>query len=148
MQNIVVDRQLHQSVRLNPDDPVYPCNAVAETFKKPCYLTQTSYILRVLDFDYEKGFDVCDGVESAYVSTCYVSMGRDISGNSHREAKKVLELCRLGDAELQEWCYVGAARNAVFHDHGRQNADALCAIVAERYRPACESQTDSAFESL
>jgi hypothetical protein len=148
MQNIVVDRQLHQSVRLNPDDPVYPCNAVDEKYKKACYLTQTSYILRVHDYDYEKGFEVCDGIEADYVSTCYISMGRDISGNSHREAEKVLERCSLGDPEFQEWCYVGAARNAVFHDHGRANADALCAIVAARYRESCESQVQSAVDSL
>jgi hypothetical protein len=148
MQNIVVDRQLHQSVRLNPDDPVYPCNAVDDKYKKACYLTQTSYILRVNDYDYEKGFEICDGIEADYVSTCYISMGRDISGNSHREARQVLERCSLGDPEFQEWCYVGAARNAVFHDHGRKNADALCAIIAARYRESCESQVQSAVESL
>jgi hypothetical protein len=148
MQNIVVDRTMHQSVRLDPEDPIYPCDAVEEMWKSACYLGQTSYVLRVLDYDYEKTFAVCDGVEKDYISTCYVSMGRDISGNSHREASKVVELCSLGDPDFQEWCYIGATRNAVFHDHGTKNADALCAIVPERYRPRCESARDSAAESL
>jgi hypothetical protein len=148
MQNIVVDRTMHQSVRLDPDDPVYPCNAVEDKWKSACYLGQTSYILRQLDYDYAKGFEVCDSIEEDYISTCYVSMGRDISGNSHREAAKVLERCSLGDPDFQEWCFIGATRNAVFHDHGTTNADALCAIVPERYRPRCESARDSAAESL
>ena len=148
MQNIVVDRQMHQSVRLKPDDPVYPCDAVDDAYKKACYLTQTSYILRVYDYDYEKGFETCDGIEAEYRETCYISMGRDISGNSHRDAKKVLELCSLGDSELQEWCFIGAARNAVFNDHGRANADALCAIVPTRFTESCKSQVQSAVDSL
>lgn len=148
MQNIVVDRQLHQSVRLDPDDPVYPCNAVDDRYKSACYLTQTSYILRVLDYDYAKGFEVCDSIEAEYVSTCYVSMGRDISGNSHRDAQLVLERCSLGDPEHQGSCFVGATRNAVFHDHATFNADALCAIVPERYRAQCEDARDSAVGSL
>lgn len=148
MQNIVVDRTMHTSVRLDPNNLMYPCTAVEDKWKSACYLGQTSYALRELDYDYEKAFELCDGIEEKYISTCYVSMGRDISGNSHREAAKVVELCSLGDPEFQEWCYVGATRNAVFHDHGTKNADALCAIVPERYRPRCESARDSAAESL
>jgi hypothetical protein len=81
MQNIVVDRTMHQSVRLDPDEPMYPCNAVDDKWKSACYLGQTSYVLRVLDYDYEKAFEACDAIEEEYISTCYVSMGRDISGN-------------------------------------------------------------------
>ena len=148
MQNIVVDSKWHTSVRLDPDDPVYPCNAVAHKYKGACYLTQTSYILRVLDYDYDKAFAVCDGVEEEFVPTCYVSMGRDISGNSHREAKLVMERCSLGRPDRQGDCYVGAARNAVFHDHGTQNADALCAIVPARYREQCADSRDNAAGTL
>jgi hypothetical protein len=148
MQNIVVDRQMHQSVALDPDDPVYPCDAVEHRYKGACYLTQTSYILRVLDYDYAKGFEVCDGVEAEFVDTCYVSMGRDISGNSHREAERIVELCSLGKPELQEHCYVGAVRNDVFHDHGVANANELCAIAPERFRTICEDARDTAVATL
>ena len=148
MQNIVVDRTMHQSVRLDPKDPMYPCTAVEEQWKSACYLGQTSYVLRVLDYDYGKAFEACDGIEPNYVTTCYVSMGRDISGNSHRDAATVVERCSLGDPKFQEWCYIGATRNAVFHDHGTVNADALCALVPDEYRRACESARDSAAASL
>ena len=148
MQNIVVDGRMHKSAALKPEDPVYPCNAVGERFKSSCWLMQTSYILRVLDYDYAKGFRICDGVESAYVSTCYRSMGRDISGNSHRDPGKVVDLCSLGRPALQGYCFAGAAKNAVFNDHGTPKADALCAIVPARYHGDCVQAREEAASTL
>ena len=148
MQNIIVDRKWHKSVRLDPEDPIYPCNAVEQRYKGACYLGQTSYVLRVLDYDYDKAFEICDGVEQEFVETCYVSMGRDISGNSHREAKRIVELCGLGDPAHQENCIVGAVRNDVFHDHGVENANELCTLVASRFRAACEKARDGAASTL
>jgi hypothetical protein len=127
---------------------MYPCNAVEHRYKGACYLGQTSYALRVLDYDYEKTFELCDGIEAEFVETCYVSMGRDISGNSHREAKRIVELCSLGDPAHQEDCFVGAVRNDVFNDHGTGNADELCALVDVRFRTACERARDSAVSTL
>ncbi len=148
MQNIVVDRTMHKSVRLKEDDPIYPCNAVEKRYKSACYLGQTSYVLRVLDYDYKKAFSVCDGIEQGFVQTCYVSMGRDISGNFHREAGPIVEHCSLGAPEHQADCYVGAVRNDVFNDHALENANALCAIVPQEFRQICESSRDSAFKTL
>jgi hypothetical protein len=148
MQNIIVDSKWHKSVALDPNDPMYPCTAVEHRYKGACYLGQTSYALRVVDYDYEKGFELCDGVESEFVETCYVSMGRDISGNSHREAKRIVELCSLGDPAHQRDCFVGAVRNDVFNDHDTKNADELCALLTGELQDACENARDSAVSTL
>lgn len=148
MQNIIVDGRMHQSVNLKEDDPVYPCNAVDEPYKRSCYLGQTSYILRQIDYDYAEGFRICEGIDADYVETCYRSMGRDISGNSHREAAKVVELCSLGRPDLQDQCYAGAAKNAVYHDHGTANADVLCNLVPARYAEGCREARDEAARTL
>ena len=148
MQNIIVDGSMHQSVNLREDDPIYPCNAVETQYKQSCYLGQTSYILRQIDYDYAEGFRICEAVDADYVKTCYRSMGRDISGNSHREAAKVAELCSLGLPELQDQCFAGAAKNAVYHDHGTANADALCDIVPSRYTVGCREARDQAATTL
>ncbi len=149
MQNIVVDGEAHQSRELRPDEPMYPCTAVEEQYKKTCYLMQTSYALRTVDYDYAKGFDLCEtDADEGYVETCYRSMGRDISGNSHRESEKVVELCSLGDPELQAECYQGAVKNAVFNDHGLENANRLCDLVPERYADACIQARDEAASTL
>ena len=119
--------------------PIYPCNAVEDQYK--IGLLPDADLLhppRVSTTTTRRGSRSATAIEEDFVSTCYVSMGRDISGNSHREARRCVERCSLGDPDFQEWCFVGATRNAVFHDHGTKNADALCAIVPERYRPRCE----------
>jgi hypothetical protein len=149
MQNIVVDGEAHQSRELREDEPMYPCTAVDEQYKKTCYLMQTSYALRTVDYDYAKGFELCETeADEGYVETCYRSMGRDISGNSHRESTKVVELCSLGDPELQKHCFQGAVKNAVFNDHGLENADELCRLVPERYTQDCVEARDLAASTL
>jgi hypothetical protein len=149
MQNIVVDGASHQSRELRPDEPMYPCTAVDEQYKKTCYLMQTSYALKTVDYDYAKGFELCETeADEGYVDTCYRSMGRDISGNSHRESEKVVELCGLGDPELQDQCFQGAVKNAVFNDHGLENANRLCGLVPARYEEACLQARDEAAATL
>ena len=149
MQNIVVDGEAHQSRELREDEPMYPCTAVEDKYKNTCYLMQTSYALRTVDYDYSKGFFLCETeADEGYVETCYRSMGRDISGNSHRESEKVVELCSLGDPELQTHCFQGAVKNAVFNDHGLDNANALCEIVPARYKEDCDAARDQAASTL
>lgn len=149
MQNIIVDGEAHKSRELRPDEPMYPCTAVVEQYKKTCYLMQTSYALRTVDYDYGKGFELCETeADEGYVETCYRSMGRDISGNSHRESAKVVELCSLGDPALQKHCFQGAVKNAVFNDHGLDNANELCEIVPARYEQDCIDARDQAASTL
>ena len=149
MQNIVVDGDAHQSRELRPEEPMYPCTAVDEKYKQTCYLMQTSYALRTVDYDYSKGFELCETeADEGYVETCYRSMGRDISGNSHRESEKVVELCSLGDPELQTHCFQGAVKNAVFNDHGLENANVLCDLVPARYLDDCVAARDQAESTL
>jgi hypothetical protein len=149
MQNIVVDGVTHKSRELRPAQPMYPCTAVAERYKQACYLMQTSYALRTVDYDYAKGFVLCETqADSGHVETCYRSMGRDISGNTHRDSKSIVEYCSLGNPDLQGFCFAGAVKNDVFNDHGVERANELCAMVPSRYRPACEQGRDEAASTL
>ncbi|HSH31472.1 MAG TPA: hypothetical protein VK963_02275, partial [Candidatus Saccharimonadales bacterium] len=148
MQNIVVDQQIHESVNLKADDPVYPCNAVAAQYKPPCYLMVTSNVLKAMGYDYAKAFAVCNNVETDYVPICYQSMGRDISGNSLLDPAKVIELCGHGRSERQADCYVGAAKNAVFNDRNVVKASQLCDAVAVRFRETCTAARDEAASTI
>lgn len=149
MQNIVVDGEFHKSRELRSDEPMYPCTVVEKKYKHTCYLMQTSYALRVVGYDYAKGFELCDTeADPGYEAICYRSMGRDISGNSHRDPERVVELCSLGRPDRQGACYAGAAKNAVFNDHGVEKADALCAIVPEPYVADCEQAREEAARTL
>lgn len=150
MQNIVADLQpeYHRSVDLKPEDPVYPCNAVREDQKTQCYGMVSSYILRVNQWDYDKSFAVCDKVERNYVSICYQSMGRDISGTALLDVDKVIENCNKGRVEMRQNCFIGAAKNAVYNDGAVGRADKLCAAVEVTYRPSCRAARDEIAATL
>jgi hypothetical protein len=148
MQNVVADGKYHKAVDLKKDDLIYPCNAVKDDQKEQCFLMQTSYILKELQQDYARGFSICEGVEAAYVTTCYRSMGRDISGNTLRDSQEVVRLCSLGRADLQDECINGAVKNAVFEERGRRSADQLCGLLREDLKKACASARDEALQTL
>jgi hypothetical protein len=149
MQNIVANGSgMHRAVDLKPSDPIYPCDAVSEQEKPSCYLMQTSYVLQVKKWNLPAAFHICDGVEAAYVGTCYRSMGRDISGAALLDPAKVVPQCALG-AKAHQWeCIAGAAANAVYDRHGRAMADALCERVPASQRAACRKATDQAVSTL
>jgi len=148
MQNIVVDGVMHHSVDLKRSDPVYPCDAVAVRQKSSCYLMVTSYVLKVKNYDYAATFRVCDRVEKAFVTTCYQSLGRDISGNSLLDPVKVQALCALGAPKDRSWCVVGAAKNAVYERHEPSQADALCRLYQGALRKTCVAARNEAVSTL
>lgn len=148
MQNIVVDGTNHKSTNLRADDPVYPCNAVKEQMKQSCYLMVTSNVLKVNGYDYAAGFKTCDNVEAGYVTTCYQSMGRDISGAALLDPSRVIDNCNLGRADRRHDCLIGAVKNAVFNDRGVARATDLCQAVEARFKTTCEVARDEAAATL
>jgi hypothetical protein len=149
MQNIVANGSgMHRSVDLKPSDPIYPCDAVSKQQKPSCYLMQTSYVLKVKNWNLPVAFRICDHVESGYVGTCYRSMGRDISGAALLDPGKVVAQCNMGASAHRAECIAGAAANAVYDRHGRPMADALCKLVRPGDRVACRAATDQAVSTL
>lgn len=148
MQNIVADGVNHVSLDLKADDPVYPCDAVPEQQKNPCFLIQTSNIIKAKNYDYGASFAVCDGVESAYISTCYQSMGRDISGNMLRDADKIIAQCSLGQTKYQSDCYIGASKEITWQDHDTKRTNLLCNKLRDASATACLAGRDEMVRSF
>jgi len=74
MENVTAfDKSLRD---LKADDPLYPCNKVAEKYKNACYLMQTSVM-----FEYGLSNDeiIAECKKSEQPATCFVSLGRDLS---------------------------------------------------------------------
>jgi len=68
MENIIADLEqegYHSTQYVRPEDPLYPCNAVEEKYKPACYLNQTSYMAKVVNYDFAKIFDLCDQAEAS-----------------------------------------------------------------------------------
>ena len=84
-----------QSPWVRDDDPVYPCNEVAEEDKQTCYQLVTSRILRVIGVDWEKTAEICASVEKNWVASCFESYGRDVAGQTHRDPEEIREVCAV-----------------------------------------------------
>jgi mono/diheme cytochrome c family protein len=125
-----------QSRWLRDDDPLYPCQAVADRHKLYCYLMVTSRILPLVGYDFAAASATCMESEGEWVATCFQSLGRDASGQARGDAGQILKLC----GEAGPWasdCLYGAARDLGNTDAATPRAEALCSRAAERLRDTC-----------
>lgn len=123
---------------LRDDDPVYPCNRVADDDKRTCYQLVTSRILRVVGVDWERTAAICADVESGWASACFQSLGRDVSGQTHRDPAEIARICAVarpygGERE----CVMFAAMDMTANFTSGTQAATLCAETVERLRGAC-----------
>ena len=77
---------------------------------------QTSAVLTFLNYDFAQAFVQCARVEGEHQTTCYRSLGRDISGYTLRDAARVNELCRLGQGDQIQQCFIGAVKDFILTD--------------------------------
>jgi hypothetical protein len=102
---------------LDREDPQYPCNAVADKYRDSCYTMQTSAVLYFNGGDVAATARMCEQAPAAYVSTCFASLGRDITALAAQNHRRSLELCARssgmagGRGEL--WCLQGVVQNLV-----------------------------------
>jgi cytochrome c553 len=132
---------------LRKNDPIYPCNTVAERHKLYCYLLVTANILRVTKYDLRKTADACRRSERGWVATCYESFGRDVSGIAGSDADKALESCRLAKSHESD-CLYGVAREIVNADAAGPRGGRFCALAPSRHRARCYSGVGSVLASL
>jgi cytochrome c553 len=121
---------------LRDDDPIYPCNTVAEKYKLYCYLMATSRILETNGYDWKKTVATCRKSEPRWVATCFQSLGRDASGNTRQDAPKILELCALAGNMARE-CVYGAARDITSNDASPRRAKGFCETARTALRAYC-----------
>ncbi len=133
---------------LRPEDPLYPCNAVDEPYQRACYRMQSSAILTFSQHDFTKAFQVCAGAPAAFVSVCYESLGRDVSGFTLRNTEKTLTLCRQGSPEQATACLVGAVKDFILTHADPQRGLAFCRRLDDASKEACYAATGEVLLSL
>ena len=132
---------------LRKDDPIYPCNSVAERHKLYCYLLVTANILRTTGYDQAKTADACRTSEKAWISTCFESFGRDVSGMAGKSARKALASCRLAKANESD-CLYGVSREIVNADAEGTRGGRFCARAPARFRERCYEGVGSVLTAL
>jgi hypothetical protein len=126
---------------LNKDDPMYPCTAVGPKYKSQCYLMQSSYALKVDNYDFNKVFARCSKVDKEYVGVCYQSVGRDASGSTSSNVEATNRNCSMGPDEYSQInCITGAAKDFISYYHDDVKARAFCASFSKAtLNSTCES---------
>lgn len=130
MENIMSDPASntgHTTKYLKPEEPMYPCTAVDNIYKSSCYTMQSSYALKQINYDFSKMFDLCSDVGANFELACYLSIGRDASGNSVSSTPKTIASCSEGHTVIQRTqCAVGAVKDFISYYHDDTKAKELC----------------------
>jgi hypothetical protein len=142
MENIPDDDNPAAGATLRPDDPLYPCTAIAPHYRGQCLQKQTSYALAVRDGDFAAVFALCAGLGPAERPACDQGLGRNAFEQSVRERSgpvRVAALCGLApDTAAGADCVYGAARYLALFHADRAAATPLCAALGPDLAAACE----------
>lgn len=149
MENVIVDNKNHFTKYLKPTEPLYPCNAVDTKYKTPCYLMQTSYMLKVTNGDFAKVFGYCAKAEEAFRPTCYQSLGRDASGRSASDIVITRQTCEIGKGfEQRSNCVIGAVKDIISYFHSDVQAKEFCASLDSDLKETCRTTEEEYMKGL
>ncbi|HEX5869177.1 MAG TPA: hypothetical protein VFY65_02110 [Longimicrobium sp.] len=118
---------------LDPDDMLYPCNAVDVKYQASCYGFQPSPIMFYNRGDVAATGRVCERVPAAFVLICFNSLGREITAWADQEHPRTIEGCeRLGDAgggQGRVWCLQGAVETLINQTANTEDGMRFCRAV-------------------
>jgi hypothetical protein len=127
-----------RSTFIKDEDPVYPCNWVAQGEKRRCYQVVTSRILPLVGDDWQRTAEICAGVEAGFVGWCFRSLGRDASSRSNREPEAIAEVCSIARAYGGEGeCIEAAAYDITANFTSGARGRVLCDTVHAGVREEC-----------
>jgi hypothetical protein len=127
-----------QSPWVRDDDPLYPCDWVAEKDKYTCYQQATTRIIRVVGLDWEKIAQTCAEAERDWIDTCFGSFGQNASVQGFRKPGAIVATCAVarpygGEQE----CIRYAAMDIAGTYTGGEEAASLCDMSAADLRDGC-----------
>jgi hypothetical protein len=127
---------------LDPDDLLYPCNAVDARHQASCYGFQPSPIMFFNGGDVAATARVCERAPEAFVSTCFSSLGREITAWADQDYPRTVEMCsRIGDAgggRGRLWCEGGAVATLMNQSADPQDGIRFCrGVQGAQAKEAC-----------
>src|SRR5437867_1684666 len=100
---------------------------------------QTSWMLTLLNYDFDKVAKACNNAPLSMISVCFKSYGRDAAGNTLRNPPKIVELCNKVPSEYFDQCITGAL-NVIVDFWGPKltsQATELCKLLKEPNKRSC-----------
>lgn len=125
--NPVATTDVHLTKYLKDEDPLYPCNGVAEKYQNSCYFLQTSRMLQIFGQDFKKVASSCADAPIIYQPSCFGSMGRDVGGNFPTDNARQTQECNYVTTESNKiQCLNGAVQNSFWDPSGQTQAIDFC----------------------
>lgn len=115
---------------LDPADHLYPCSIMDAKYLAACYEMQTAAILFLNKGDIRATAKTCDTAPKTMRPVCYQSLGRDISALSARDHARSIEMCAMGTAAYQPWCYFGLVKSFVNMNAKADEGITFCRALA------------------
>lgn len=123
------------------DDPHFPCNALGDDYdvRFQCYQMQTSWMLELFDYDFERVANECSLASDDMRTPCFISLGRDSAGYSLRDPNVILNNCSTAPEKYFTDCMNGGLHVIVdfWGDKLEGQASELCSISPESYKEDC-----------
>lgn len=121
------------------NDPQYPCNIVEEKYKPSCYFLQTSRTMQLFNGDFSKIAKACSDAPTAYQSSCFQSMGRDVGGVFRNNSTGAIGACQsVPGGSLRIDCLVGAVQDSFWDPSGQDQAIGFCKLlISSKEKSAC-----------
>jgi mono/diheme cytochrome c family protein len=121
---------------LKRNDLLYPCNSVAERHKYYCYDLLPSRVLPVFGHDFRPAIKWCKRAERRWRATCFQGLGREASGFTRLDPKRILAICAQAGAMSHE-CVIGASKDMTYTDVSPRRAKVLCNTAPAGIRAYC-----------
>lgn len=116
---------------LDPADLHYPCSVLAEKYLIACYTLQTSAILHHTNQDFARTAAECGRAPEKARTTCFVSLGRDVSTRARGDHREAVRLCGLAQAAFRPACHRGVVGSIVNMNANPAEGIPYCKAVTE-----------------
>lgn len=118
---------VHVTKYLKDEDPLYPCDGIADKYQNSCYFLQTSRMLQIFGQDFKKVAASCATAPIIYQPSCFGSMGRDVGGNFPTDNQRQITECGYVSTESNKMlCLNGAVQNSFWDPSGQERAIDFC----------------------
>lgn len=142
MENVVGGLAEEHNSKFLSEDPHFPCNVVDKKYEGACYFYQTSRAITVLNRDFKKLAEFCEGAPPEYQSVCFSSMGRDVGGDAQSNIALAIHNCQfVPSGNFRMNCLLGAVQNYFWDPSGQDKAVEFCTkLTIADEKQACYSQ--------
>ena len=130
----------HLTDYLRPDDPHFPCDAIAVDYVDDCYAYQTTHMLAVFDGDFAAVAATCAELSGSARTLCFYSYGRDVGNATRGDPARAVRLCAHAPAGPDHTgCITGTAQDRFWETTGATDAIAVCSLTDADAADAAEA---------